>query len=44
MDEDDQDVYVVQFYEVFDSCDYFGKGFFNRSEFVELCKKLQFDD
>lgn len=44
MDEDEQDVYVAQLHEVFDSCDHTGKGFLNRSELVELCKKLQLDD
>ena len=44
MDEDEQDVYVAQLLEVFDSCDHSGKGFLNRSELVELCKKLQLDD
>ncbi|KAL9987729.1 hypothetical protein ACROYT_G002082 [Oculina patagonica] len=44
MDEDEQDVYVAQLHEVFDSCDRAGKGFLNRSELVELCKKLQLDD
>lgn len=44
MDEDEQDVYVAQLHEVFDSCDHSGKGFLNRSELVELCKKLQLDD
>lgn len=44
MDEDEQDVYVAQLLEVFDSCDHSRKGFLNRSELVELCKKLQLDD
>ena len=48
MDEDEQDVYVVpyvvQLHKVFDSCDHKGKGFLNRSELVELCKKPQLDD
>ena len=44
MDEDEQDVYVAQLHEVFDSCDHSEKGFLNRSELVELCKKLQLDD
>lgn len=44
MDEEEQDVYVAQLHEVFDSCDHSGKGFLNRSELVELCKKLQLDD
>lgn len=44
MDEDEQDVYVAQLHEVFDSCDHSGKGFLSRSELVELCKKLQLDD
>ena len=44
MDEDEQDVYVAQLHEVFDSCDHARKGFLNRNELVELCKKLQLDD
>lgn len=44
MDEDEQDVYVSQLHEVFDSCDHSGKGFLNRAELIELCKKLQLDD
>ncbi|XP_048586861.1 ninein-like protein isoform X5 [Nematostella vectensis] len=44
MDEDEQDVYVAQLQEVFDSCDRTGKGALNRAELIELCKKLQLDD
>ena len=44
MDEDEQDVYVAQLHEVFDSCDRGEKGFLNRTELIELCKKLQLDD
>ncbi|XP_031558553.1 ninein-like protein [Actinia tenebrosa] len=44
MDDDEQDVYVAQLHEVFDSCDRTGKGFLDRAELVELCKKLQLDD
>ena len=44
MDEDEQDVYVAQLHEVFDSCDHTEKGFLNRGELIELCKKLQLDD
>lgn len=44
MDEDEQDVYVAQLHEVFDSCDHARKGFLNRNELVELCKKLQIDN
>lgn len=44
MEDDEQDVYVAQLHEVFDSCDRVGKGFLDRSELIELCKKLQLDD
>lgn len=44
MDDDEQDVYVAQLHEVFDSCDRSGKGFLDREELIELCKKLQLDD
>lgn len=44
MDEDEQDVYVAQLHEVFESCDREGKGYLNRKELIELCKKLQLDD
>lgn len=44
MEDDEQDVYVAQLHEVFDSCDRVGKGFLDRDELVELCKKLQLDD
>ena len=44
MDEDEQDVYVAQLHEVFDSCDQNGKGSLNRLELIELCRKLQLDD
>lgn len=44
MDEDEQDVYVQQLHEVFDSCDQSGKGSLNREELIDLCRKLQLDD
>ncbi|KAK3732838.1 hypothetical protein QZH41_002838 [Actinostola sp. cb2023] len=44
MDDDEQDVYVSQLHEVFDSCDRVGKGFLDREELIELCRKLQLDD
>lgn len=44
MDEDEQDVYVAQLHEVFDSCDQNGKGSLNREELIDLCRKLQLDD
>ena len=44
MDEDEQDVYVAQLHEVFDSCDRNGKGSLIREELIDLCKKLQLDD
>ena len=44
MDEDEQDVYVAQLHEVFESCDRDTKGFLDRDELIDLCKKLQLDD
>ena len=44
MEEDDQDVYVAQLQEVFESCDHSGKGLINREELKELCEKLQLED
>ena len=44
MDDDEQDVYVAQLHEVFDSCDRVGKGFLDREELIQLCRKLQLDD
>ena len=44
MEEDDQDIYVAQLREVFDSCDSEGKGFLNKQGLVELCQKLQLED
>ena len=41
---DDEDVYVAQLREVFDSCDLNGKGYLNRDEVIDLCQKLQLDD
>ncbi|XP_033123412.1 ninein-like protein isoform X2 [Anneissia japonica] len=44
MDETDNDVYVDQLREVFDSCDVNKNGTLNRRELTELCKKLQLED
>ena len=44
VDEDDQDVYVAQLREVFDSCDVKGDGFLTKYGLVELCQKLQLED
>ena len=44
VDEDDQDVYVAQLREVFDSCDVKGDGFLTKDGLVELCQKLQLED
>ena len=44
MEDDDQDVYVAQLREVFDSCDTSGNGYLTREELIELCQKLQLDD
>ncbi|XP_038074331.1 ninein-like isoform X2 [Patiria miniata] len=43
-DSGDQDMYVSQLKEVFDSCDAGGIGMLNREELVELCSKLQLED
>ncbi len=44
MEEEDQDVYVAQLREVFDSCDNEGKGFLKKQGLIELCQKLQLED
>jgi hypothetical protein len=44
MEDDEQDVYVAQLREVFDSCDGEGKGFLNKEGLIELCQKLQLQD
>ena len=44
MEEDEQDVYVAQLREVFDSCDNEGQGFLNKQGLIELCQKLQLQD
>ena len=41
---EEEDVYVSQLKEVFESCDLAGKGFLNRSELIDLCQRLQLDD
>lgn len=41
---EEEDVYVSQLKEVFESCDLTGKGFLNRSELIDLCQRLQLDD
>ncbi|XP_022094689.1 ninein-like protein isoform X2 [Acanthaster planci] len=43
-DSGDQDMYVSQLKEVFDSCDAGGLGMLNRVELEELCSKLQLED
>lgn len=42
--EEEEDVYVSQLREVFQSCDLTGKGHLNRSELIDLCQRLQLDD
>eukprot|EP00794_Sanderia_malayensis_P015971 gene15971-17579_t len=42
MEEDD--VYVSQLRDVYESCDLTGKGYLNRSELIDLCQRLQLDD
>ncbi|XP_077998708.1 uncharacterized protein LOC144451668 isoform X3 [Glandiceps talaboti] len=44
MDDVDQDVYVAQLKEVFDSCDVFRAGRLGRNQLIQLCHKLQLDD
>lgn len=44
MEDEDQDVYVEQLWEVFDSCDVEGKGFLKKQGLIELCQKLQLED
>ena len=44
MEDDDQDVYVAQLREVFESCDVEGNGFLNKQGLIELCQKLQLED
>lgn len=41
---DEQDTYVTQLREVFDSCDGSGNGFLNQEELYDLCDKLQLHD
>ncbi len=41
---DEEDVYVTQLREVFESCDLTSKGYLNRSELIDLCQRLQLDD
>lgn len=43
-EEEDQDVYVAQLREVFDSCDAKGDGFLTKDGLIELCQKLQLED
>ncbi|XP_071799297.1 uncharacterized protein [Asterias amurensis] len=43
-DSGDQDMYVSQLKEVFDSCDAGGLGMLNREELQDLCTKLQLDE
>ena len=44
MEDEDQDVYVAQLREVFDSCDVERTGSLNKHGLIELCKKLQLED
>lgn len=44
VDEDEQDVYVTQLKEVFESCDKTRQGYLSASELRELCNKLQLED
>lgn len=41
---EDDDVYVAQLREVFDSCDVNGNGWLRKHELIELCQKLQLED
>eukprot|EP00795_Rhopilema_esculentum_P010979 gene10979-19818_t len=41
---EEEDVYVTQLRDVFESCDLEGKGYLDRSELIDLCQRLQLDD
>ena len=41
---EEEDVYVTQLRDVYDSCDLEGKGYLDRSELIDLCQRLQLDD
>ncbi|XP_039593965.1 ninein-like protein isoform X3 [Polypterus senegalus] len=43
MEEDEQDRYVSQLKEVFDSCDTTGTGYLDKEELIELCQKLHLE-
>ncbi|XP_053477149.1 ninein-like protein isoform X4 [Ictalurus furcatus] len=43
MDEDEQNRYVTQLKEEFDSCDTTGTGYLDKEELTELCHKLSLD-
>uniref|UniRef100_A0A8C4XHR4 Ninein-like n=1 Tax=Erpetoichthys calabaricus TaxID=27687 RepID=A0A8C4XHR4_ERPCA len=43
MEEDEQDHYVSQLKEVFDSCDTTGTGYLDKEELIELCQKLHLE-
>jgi ninein-like protein len=44
MASDDEDAYVKQLKEVFNSCDKSGIGYLDKNELVQLCTKLQMQD
>jgi len=41
---EEEDVYVTQLRDVFESCDLEAKGYLDRSELIDLCQRLQLDD
>lgn len=43
MDEDEQNRYVAQLKEEFDSCDTTGTGYLDKEELSALCHKLSLD-
>ena len=43
-DFEDDDVYIGQLQDVFDSCDTHKNGYLRRSELLTLCHKLQLDN
>ncbi|XP_047134587.1 ninein-like protein isoform X2 [Hydra vulgaris] len=42
--DNDEDVYVYQLKELFESCDLQSKGYLNRNELIDLAQKLQLND
>lgn len=41
---EEEDVYITQLRDVYESCDLEGKGHLDRSELIDLCQRLQLDD